>query len=350
MTAAYPSGTNTFIPSHDATQNMIVDFARNLDDFAINKYAEIRKAKQTAGYWLKMTVEEAGRILDTNLAGHEWADGNDAPAFNDGTESFEWLPFATKRRAFGFNIGSRTSDNASWDIIAQHSSIKARQAMTARTQLVVSTMTNASLYASAHTSAVSSITGVSGKWDVSTTARSDIKRSLDHAAETIFKATLGAVKQKDLILVMSPGCARKMSISQEIVDYLKGSPHALAFIRGTLPGEKVEYLLPAQLYGYQIVIEDTVKVTSRKGATAARSYVLGDTTPVMLSRVGGLESKVPVEAPSFSSLSIFAYEEMTVETKNDPDNRKTTGRVVEDYDVQLTAPVSSYLFTDAVAA
>jgi hypothetical protein len=42
---------------------------------------------------------------------------------------------------------------------------------------------------------------------------------------------------------------------------------------------------------------------------------------------------------------MFMLEEMTVETRQDPDNRLTKGRVVEDYATVMTAPVSGFLFT-----
>jgi len=88
-------------------------------------------------------------------------------------------------------------------------------------------------------------------------------------------------------------------------------------------------------------------VTSRKGATKATSYVLAADTPVIVARPGSLEG---VEgAPSFSTISIFSYEEMTVESKYDADNRKHKGRVVDDYGVVMTAPVTGFLFTGAVS-
>ena len=50
--------------------------------------------------------------------------------------------------------------------------------------------------------------------------------------------------------------------------------------------------------------------------------------------------------PDFSTLSIFAYEDMTVETEDDTWNRRVRGRVVDDSAVVLTAPLSGYLLTD----
>ena len=345
-TAVYPSGTNTFQPSIEASNKLIVDFSRNIKDFALNQWAQVIPVKKNVGLYVLMTVEQAGRILNTDGADFAWPDGQNAPDNNDGTEKFEFPSYTTKRKQFGFNLGNLSVDQAAWDILAQHGRISAQQAMTMRTQRAVTVATTSGSYAAANTSAVASITGNTGKWDVSTTARNDIQRSLHHAADVIRLGTLGAVKDTDLHLVMSPGCARKIRVSQEITDYIKGSAQATAQVRGELPGKNVTYGLPDRLFGYDVVIEDAVKVTSRKGATKVTSYVLADDTPFMASRVGALVSET--EGPTFSTLSLFMLEEMTVESEQDKWNRLHKARVVEDYDAVLTAPVSGFLFTSAV--
>jgi hypothetical protein len=165
-------------------------------------------------------------------------------------------------------MGNLTSENADWDIISQHSNIKARQAMTARTQLAVTALTTTANYDASHVLDVTAISGNVGSWAVSTTARQDIKRSLMTAAELILDATLSVVRPKDLRLVISSSLASKLALTQEIVDYLKGSPHALAMVKGEIEGGRnVMYGLPNDLYGFELFVEDTRKVTSRKGAT-----------------------------------------------------------------------------------
>ena len=96
-----------------------------------------------------------------------------------------------------------------------------------------------------------------------------------------------------------------------------------------------------------VVVEDAVKVTSRKGATKASSYVLAAETPFMCARPGGLDG---VEgSPSFATHSVFLKEEMTVESKHDRDNRRHLGSITDDFAAVVTAPISGFLFTDAVA-
>jgi hypothetical protein len=326
---------------------MTIDFSRNEKDFAINSYCQIQPVKLPIGYYRFVTVEEAGRIINIDMSQFAWADGMPRPEGWDGTESFEWRQFRCERYAFPTMLGDLTVDHASWDIRAEYAAKKAQQAMTARTQLAISSYTNAANYDPTHTSNVASIPGNSGPWSASTTARTDIKRSLDVAAQQILQDTLAAVNLNELMLVISPGCARQMAVSQEIVDHIKGSPDALAQIKGELPGRNAIFGLPDKLYGYPIIVEKTVKVTTRKGAaTTNRAFVLADGTPFMCARPGGLVGVFG--APSFSTLVIFMLEEMTVETIRDVNNRRTSLSVVENYAVVLTAPVSGYLFTGAV--
>ncbi len=345
MTAVYPSAFNTFIRDHDASNKMVVDFARNINKFAVNKYCQVIPAKKVAGYYLQMTIEEAGRILQTDLANFVWMDGQPAPEGNEGLEKFEYKPFTCTRYAYPFNLGDLTIDQASWNILAQHSSIKSRQAMTARTQLVVTQLTTSGNYAANHRLAVAAITGNTGSWAQSTTARQDIKRSLTTGANVILKDTLSAIELDDLMLVINPEMAAELAQTQEIVDYIKGSPEALAQVKGELPGDNSMYGLPSKLYGFPIVVEKTVKVTTKKGATTARSFIFPKATPVMVARPGALVGVA--DAPNFSTVCLFAQEEMTVETLRDAQNRRTMARVVETVAAKMVAPVSGIYFTGA---
>jgi len=345
MTAVYPSANNTFIRSHDATNKMVVDFARNLDSFAVNRYCQIVPVEKVAGYFLRMTIEEAGRIQNTDLREFVWWDSQPAPEGNDGRESFEFFPYETTRYAYPFLLGDLTIDQADWNVLAQHASIKARQAMTARTQLAINALTTSNNYDASHYIDITAISGNSGTWTQSTTARQDIKRSLNAAFEVILDDTLAAVEQNDMMVVMNSALAADLTESQEIVDYIKGSPDALAQVRGELPGRNTMYGLPDQLYGFNIVVEKTRKVTSKKAATRAVSPVLASATPIMVARPGGLVGVA--NAPNFSTCVLFVQEEMTVETLRDPDNRRTKGRVVENLTAKIVAPVSGVLFTNA---
>ncbi|MGD9644316.1 MAG: hypothetical protein AB7U73_01300 [Pirellulales bacterium] len=345
MVAAYPAVKNVFIPSHEASGSMVVDFSRNVGDFAINQYAQIvpTKNNRIAGAFLKMTIEQAGRIVNADLSDFHWPDGAAAPEGNDELESHEFAPFVCKRYTYPFRIGDLTIQNASWDIVAKHARIAAQRAMTARTVKLLSILTNASNWGT-HTSTVNSITGT-GNFSAATSSNLNIKKTVDYVCDLILKDTLSAIALNDLRMVISPGAARKMAETQEIVDLIKQSPQGIQYIRNELEGGTTYFGLPNNIYGLPLIMEKTVRVTTRKGATTSKSYVLGDTNVLITSRPGGLVGTD--EAPSFSTACVFMQEEMTVEQKNDTDNRRTTGRVVECFDPQLVAPVSGYLLTSA---
>lgn len=350
MPTQFPGAYNTFVANHEATRSMVVDFSRNPSAFPVNRYIQVVPVDEPTGYYLAMTVEERGRIRNTDGSEFKWADANDAPSGQDGTESFEYKAYRQERYAFPFRFGDMTVKNASWDIVAQHSAIKAQQAMTHRTQQVVTLLTTSANYPSANTSAVSSISGNSGAWNQSTVARQDIKRSLNFAAETILDATLTGVKLSDLVLIISSSCARQIAECQEIVDYIKSSPDAKAQLVGDKASLNAKrYGLPDQLYGFDLVIEDTRKVTSKKGATRAVSQIWPVASAALVSRPGGLVGVAG--APSFSTATVFvnkAYE-MAVETVDDRANKRTMGRVIDMFDVRMTAGSAGFLFTGAIA-
>ena len=63
--------------------------------------------------------------------------------------------------------------------------------------------------------------------------------------ELILDDTLAAVDLDDLVLLINSADAGNLIESQEIVDYIKGSPDALAQIKGELPGKNSMYGLPS---------------------------------------------------------------------------------------------------------
>jgi hypothetical protein len=347
MPPVFAGANAVYIHDHEASQKMVVEFARNRGDFALNNYIQVVPATKPAGYYLEMTVEQAGRILNADLREFVWADNADAPDGNWGLESFEWKPFECRRYAYPFRMGHLAAKNATWDIVAQHSRIAAQQAMTGRTVKVLDLLTTSGNWPASHVLNVTTIPGNSGNWAQSTTQRQDIRRSLITGCEKILDDTLGAVKPADLRLVISSGLAGKIAQSQEIVDYIKGSPDALAQIRGELPGRNVIYGLPNRLYGFELFVEDARKVTTAKGVSPqVKTAVLGDTLALLVSRPGGLEGVSG--APSFSTVTVFAVveDEMRVEIQEDSWNRVTRGRVVDHFDVKLTAPSAGILFTN----
>lgn len=347
-TPVLPGGSNTYIPNHQATGNLVIGFSRNVDKFPLNDYVQIKPVEKDQGKYLRITTEEAGRVLSSDLAEFVWPDGADRPMNNDGTELFNYLDYRTQRYDFGYKLGYKSKEQADWAIGKTHQQIKAQQCMTARSARVHAILGADANWDAAHILDVTAISGNTGEWDLSTSARQDIKRSLNTAAEQVLLSTLAVVRKEDLRLVLNPVAAHRLSECQEIVDHIKGSPEAYSQVKGAT-GRWSQYGLPDTIYGFKVVVEDSVKVTSRRGAaTATRSFVAADAVGYLLARPGSLIAPAG-DGPNFSTLCIFSYEEMAVEEFDDEKNRRVEGHVVDDFTPVMTASVSGVKFTNILS-
>jgi hypothetical protein len=345
MPAQFPGQFNTYVPNTESSKNLVADFSRNPEDFALPQYVQYIPVDKNKGFYTEMTVEMAGRIVNPHDS--RWADGDYQPRLTGSTEKFEFKPYQAQRHIYGFEIGEMAADQASWDILAQLARHAAQRAMTNRTLDLITFASNTSNYLSAsHVFNVASapIT-LAGRLDAALSTNMDIKKTLDYCAEFIHIQTLGAVTQDQIMFVMNPTTARALSNTQELRDTVKQSPMAQQLIEAQL-GPWTQWGLPGELYGYKIIIENTVRVSTKKGATTSKDFVLGDGNILVMSRPGGLEG---VEgAPSFSSYTAFIKDEMIVEQKHDQDNKLYTGRVIDTFDFRQTAPLASMIITNAL--
>lgn len=340
MAAGYPAGVNTFVPNFDAGGQLIVAYSRNPKDFAINKYVTITPVKKGLGYYLRITAEVAGRVLETDLKDRVWHDGNDAPNLSWGNEAFEFQKYLTERYVYGFRLGYKAVDQADWKIMASHAAIAAQAAMTSRTVLALGVLTTTSNYDANHTDTATNLGGA--VWSAGTVAAPTIKKGLEAAAQKIHQDTLGAVGPKDLVLVVNPVDAGKMSASDEMQDMFKHGLYSKPWFNSPEQSEG-RWGLPDNVWGFKTVVEDTVKVTSAKGATRTTGYALPTGTALLLARPGSLIGQEG--AASFSTGHFFVYEEMAVEQRDDPDNRRTVGRIIDDIDFRVVAPSAGYVIT-----
>lgn len=345
----YPGQSNTYVKDHAASNFLMTQFSRNVKDFPLNQYIQYSPIKKDTGYYLRLSVEQAGRLKDGKLDKHIWPDGADRPEHNDGTSAFNWVDFRSHRYNFNVVLGYKSRDQAGWDLQDVELANQAQLAMTARTRRVHNVLSNNALWDASHIEDVVAIPGNTGRWDQSTTGRADIKRSLNHAQDLIRKHTLAVVKKKkDMQLVMNPVTARKISESQEIINAVIQSRFAMDHLKND-ESQFDEYGLPKLLYGFKVVVEDTVMVTTaRNAATTTYTDVCADGTVYLLSRPGGLVAKSANNGVNYSTIMAFQYEDMTTEVKDDPDNRRAKLNIVDDTAEELTAPVSGFKFENVV--
>lgn len=346
--AAIPGGSNVYVPSHEASGKMVIDFSRNIKDFAVNKYTKLVKVDKDHGLYQKNNWDRNGLLLSLDGDDRLWRDGMTRPGGRDNLKEFEWLQYRTERFSEQFVIGDKAVNQASSDLIAIHSAMLAQQMMTLRTSKACRLIQTTGNHLSSHVLNVGNASITTGRWDVSTTARLDIRRSIDSAINVLLDDTLAAINVEDLYLVMGPTCAQKVAETQEIADMIKGSPEALAYIKGELRSQNPNAMfgLPPKLYNVNLIVEHTRAVTSKRRATKVVSHVCDNDKPFLIARPGGLEGVNG--APAFAAVTNFVYEEMKVETMRDKNNRRTTGTITDDYGYVLTSQEAIVLFNDVL--
>ncbi len=334
-------GLNTFVPTFSAATGQIqIEFTRAANRFPITQYAQIVPVQQMSGYYLRIDEEETARVVNTQDL--QWPLGEDRPTGIN--NDIEWTQFTCQRFQSSFHIPQETARQAQWDVVASHARIAAQKMMTLRSLRMATQLTTAGNYTSGlnYFADASTLTG-----STNITSGNGVQIVIQNAIERIVQNTVGAVSAKDIILVINPITARIMATSDGVQDYVKNYPAAFSFLKGD--DTFAAYGLPQTLFGLGgVVVDDTVRVTTRKGSgSPARSFLYGDSNApamVFVSRPGGL---VGNEGPSFSSATIFAYEDMSVETLEDPWNRRVRGSVTDNSATVLTAPLSALYIADA---
>jgi hypothetical protein len=352
MPFAAPSGSNTYIPVHEAREPTL-ELTRDPKKFRLNQYVKTIPVSKDQGYYLALDGDEAARVVDADQG--VWEDGSDAPADNE-KQDHEFRPYRTvRRKPFGFRIGYKTAKQASWDLVMAHARTARTRAMTLRTIKANELIWNPANWAIPNAGISNTLAATDnalagaggGAWSTSTTAQTFILRCLMGAAELIDERSNGVVNDvSGFILVISPNLARKIRQSPEFHEYLRGSPEALASLKGDLAAQNPNFKfgLPPTLYGFTVVVENAVRITSPKGAPVVRTRIVPNDAAAILSRTDGVVAETE-SAPDFSTVSFRMLEEMTTEIKDDPDNRRHVGRVVEEYTVLMQAPQTGFLIT-----
>jgi len=337
-------GNNAFIPTFSAATGQIqIEFTRSVNRFPITQYAQIVPVQNMSGYYLKIDEQETARVVNTQDL--QWPLGEDRPT---GINSdFEFNQFTCQRFQTSFHIPQETARQAQWDVVASHARIAAAKMMTHRSLRMATQLTTSGNYTSSGggQNYYANASDLVASTDI-TTDPDGVQKIIRAAIERIVQNTVGAVSAKDILLVVNPITARIMATSAGVRDYVKNYPAALSFLKGD--DTFAAYGLPQTLFGLGgVVVDDTVRVSSRKGATDARGFFYGTASApgmVFVSRPGGL---VGNEGPSFSTATIFAYEDMTVETMEDPWNRRVRGSVTDNSATVLTAALSGLYIADS---
>lgn len=356
-------GFNTFVPNFDASGKLVVHYSRDPKKFALNRYIALVPTKKMAGFYVRISPQIAARVLHSRPEEAVWPDGTFAPRGAWNAIMLDWQQFSCQRYVTPYQVGELTVETADLDILAVYRADAAQQAMTRRTVLVARQLLNTANWED-HVAANASALGTGGSVYAGTPTDPRFKLLLQEIGIRINRDTAGKVTNKELQVVINPNTAAKLSRTQEIHAYLKESPYALGQIRGDVESQNGVWGLPDVIYGFSIVVEDAVVIRyprtelqsgGQAGVNAGEEYPSGeapvtyaipDDTLLVLARPGSLVTPV---GPSFSTVSLFVFQEMLVEERYDQDNKLYMGRVIDTIAPVVTAPASGYLVSNIAA-
>lgn len=338
----YPGGNNTFMASWEAT-GLVVKYTRDPSYFRINRYVKDIKVPKDMGYYLTLNGDDPYRVQA--VGDYFWEDSADAPGGRQERQAFGFAPYRTARYCFPFSLGQRSVEQAEWPILAEHAAMAAAKAMTVRTILNTSLATTSANWTGVWgTNYGNSL----GAWTTSSESDVFIQKTLNAALIAVEQASGGIVTDEEALqLTFNPTLARGVSVSPEYRNYIKGSPDALSALTDQRnPNRK--YGLAPFLYGLRLTVENAIRVTSPKPGNvptppaSARSYIWPTAQAVISSKPQGIMQSEE-QTLDFSTFCFRFSEMMTTEQKNDSDNRRQVGRVVENYTCTLQSPQTGYL-------
>ena len=339
--------------------NFVIGYMRNAKRFPINRYAQFVETPLTRGAYWYIDPDQPVRIVSD--AEYAWADGAKRPTGHTEQIPAELVEFTTDRRNYPWTIGDMAVEGieefSGHDLRQWHAQMATTKAMTNRTNRTAVALTTPGNWGS-NTASVNTLNGGAGNWanassDPSSPNYLAIKKSLMAAYNIITLSTNAVVKLEDLRLVISPTLATAMGNTSEVYDFFKYGP----FAKGAQSGSDRDVGglrgVPPEMYGVEIVVEDTPMVNIRPNWSTAtppvyaaasissgqRVFCWPQSTAVLMARIGGIEG--PYGAPSFSTYQIYFYgAPLQVEQFHEKKDRLTEGHVSENF-VEVIAALAS---------
>lgn len=340
------TGPNTaYVPKFDEKARLVINYSRDPKKNLINELLTLTPVSRQVGKFPKINPLTRVNLTATYGDSRKWGDGDPAPMDHLGANQHEWFEYFTQRYAEQESIGYYMQSQSEWDVKKVAADTLASRLMKLRAYNFYTELQTAGNYT--NTDTATNYGG--GVWSSATSANRYIQKTLAAATEAVVKSTGEGVNADDLVLVMGPVVAHKTAASGEIADYLAQNPVAEKYLTGALwEKQTMRYGLPPYLYGVKVVVDSQVRTTSALGATVATSFMAGDTSAYLIARPGSLVSGV---GANFSFIHCFVHEnsEMLVEEIDDPINKRTLVRVVDDHQMKVIAKEAGVLITSAVS-
>lgn len=370
-----PGYQNIYIPGYmgdgESQRRLMIGFALNEENWALNNYITVFGADKPIAYYPRFYHADFVRIPHADAVDARWADASERPKSDPGVrfvnESYELHRYSqsmyTGDLAQEFSdIGSLIKLNQ--DFLASRAMI--RRSVFAHTELTTSTnfQTSGSVhyYAKygvlANTAATLGYSagyfGAAGTDNITVGTINDpiIGKVIKHGVKVILKKTNGQVTPQDLLLVVNPNTADRLANVQEIRAFIAQQINSIDYTKGEGDFKIDSFGLPTKLYGLKVMVDSTVKVTSKHDNVNedTQTFVLQDGLFAIVSRPGGVSGMTG--GSSFSTLALFQHKKDAMKPETIPDTRSRRVEVAftDFFTVKVVAPETAFIIADCFDA
>lgn len=365
---------NVYIPGYmgdsESQKRYLVGFTLNEEKYALNNIVTVAGVDKPKFFYQRFYSQDFVRVPHAAGIDLRWADGADRPRAQEGPR-FTNEPVEVFRYGDMTFLGDMAEDVSDMgSLITFHQTafsnqFMIRRAIAAHTELTTSTnypTAGTTHYYATWTALIADDTaqgyssgyfGTSGTHYGYSGTLTDplLGKMIKHGVKQIQKRTNGQVTQKDLVLYMNPNTADRLANSQEIRTYLAQQAGSLAVLQGKEPSVFDTMGLPTPLYGLKVLVDPTVKVTTKQDHTNddTQQYVVQDGLISIIARPGSVTG-IPGSAP-FGSLTLWQHKKyaMKPSTFPDPENRRVKIGFEDMYAVKLVAPEATFTIANAFA-
>lgn len=378
LTNTPPGYQNVYIPGYmgdgESQKKLLVGYSLNEDVVALNQWVTVYGTDKPVAYYTQFNSSDL--IRQKNLSGNDrrWADGADRPnAFE--SPRFTNRQYQCLRYGEGLWIGDLSEEFTEiGSLITLNQEFLASRALSWRSIVATAKVTDPTSY---FTTSVPNVTdNYFATWTTMKAALEAaspgpgqyptgwfgatlysgtitvpvVKRYLLQAIKEIGRRTNGRVTEKDLLVLMNPVTAVKLSATEEFVAYLAQQSGSLDVLTGKSPNISTStYGMPNPLYGLKCVVDATTYTlgapevaTQTNIDYGLQQYVVPDNFIAVLARPGSVAGMSG--SSGFSAMAIFQYvkQAMKPETKVDVWNKRTEVGLVDFFTAEMVAPDCAY--------
>jgi len=338
---------NSYLPA--LADNLFTSFSRNAKEFAVNMLVKTRTVKKPQGQYLYFNPLDYQRFQGGSSAPGDqfkWGDNTLRPIQGGPQLGYVFNPYNCIRRSYARSLSLLTDQVADFAYLKNETEDLAAQAMAERSIEVVTAITTSGNYPASHVATATALSG--GFLTAGTETNPAIKNALSQVHRTINLDSNGAAKRKDLVVVMNPNTAYRLSITQEVHTlFVRSQTNVNLLTKANGVASNAEdFGLPPTLYDFRVVVMDTTDNTNPRATSGeARTYIFPDNQIAVVCVRGG-PGDAAENGTAIDTCHLFLYEDMSVESETVQWDRIIKIAVTDHRQAVMVAPVTGFLITN----